>query len=220
MFDTREGIDVNFYERLQDKEKLRKELLLVTLFITLYENFKSNWEEEILVFYANGSKFENGKFIYEFTKLNYNNPNAFEDCDFIKDKEAENKYRTEVCRQIKKANGKDFDKEASLFNWLLNRKIIKIEHYAQLLEIRNLRNQLGHELDDILNDEFPCDLSLKIKQLIDIRKYSSKEWFISIELPISGEAQCDDNGNIIIPEAVFSSSEISYDLLYDALFDF
>lgn len=209
---------MNFYERLQDKEKLRKDFLSVTFFITLYENFKSNWEEEILAFYANGSRIEEGKIVYEFTQINYNNPKALEECDFIKDKEAENKYKTEVYRQVKKANGKDYDREHSMFMWLLKHKLIKNKHYEQLLIIRNLRNKLVHELDELLNNDFPDDLIIRIKELIDIRKHSSREWFINIELLTSGEAQFDEDGNLKIPDEVYASSDVSYDLLFDTLF--
>lgn len=210
---------MNFFERLQNKENLRKDLLLVSFFITLYENFKSNWEEEILAFYANCIRVKDGKLVFEFTQINYNNPKAFEECDFIKNKVAENKYKTEVYRQVKKANGKEYDKEASMFMWLLKHELIKDEHYEQLLCIRSLRNKLVHELDELLNGEFPDDLNLRIKQLIDIRKYSSREWFINFELSSSGEAQFDVNGNVKIPDEVYASFDIYYDLLYDALFN-
>ena len=210
---------MNFFEKLQNKENLRKDFLLVSFFVTLYENFKSNWEEEILAFYANSIRVKDDKPVFEFTQINHNNPKAFEECDFINNNDAENKYKTEVYRQVKKANGKEYDKAASMFMWLLKHELIKDEHYKQLLCIKSLRNKLVHELDELLNVEFPDDLNLRIKQLIDIRKYSSREWFINVELALNGEMEFDVNSNIEIPDEVYASSDIFYDLLYDALFN-
>lgn len=209
----------NFWERISDKEKLKKEFIEISYFISLYENFKSNWEEELLGFYANSISFEQDKAIYKFTILNPNNPNAFKEKDYIKDKYSEEKYKNEVYRTIKKINGKDWDHEASMFNWLLTHGIIEQHHYDSLLRIGLLRNELVHELDKLLFKGLPEDLSTMLKELLAIRKYSSKQWFINFELPINGEAKYDEEGNIIIPETVLSSPDLVYDIIYDTVFN-
>ena len=207
-----------FWEKIADKESLKKDFIKITFFISLYENFKKNWEETIKSFYANSiSLDENKNVIYEFKMPNPNNPNAFNENDFIDDKREEEKYKSEVYRTIKKANGKDWDRELSLFNWLYTRGIITKEHYEQLLEIRTLRNILVHELDKMLFEGLPQDLFELLKNLIKIRKYASKEWYIQVELPTSGDAEFDDQGNVIIPDEVFASTDIIYDIIYDTV---
>ena len=207
-----------FWEKIADKESLKKDFIKITFFISLYENFKKNWEETIKSFYANSISFdENKNVIYEFKMPNPDNPNAFNENDFIDDKRAEEKYKSEVYRSIKKANGKDWDREVSLFNWLYTRGIITKEHYEQLLEIRTLRNILVHELDKMLFEGLPQNLFESLINLIEIRKYASKEWYIQVELPTSGDAEFDDQGNVIIPDEVFASTDILYDIIYDTV---
>lgn len=207
-----------FWEKIADKESLKKDFIEITFFISLYENFKKNWEETIKSFYSNSISFdENKEVIYEFKIPNPDNPNAFNENDFIDDKREEEKYKSEVYRSIKKANGKDWDREASLFNWLYTRGIITKEHYEQLLEIRTLRNILVHELDKMLFEGLPQNLFESLKNLIEIRKHASKEWYIQVELPTSGDAEFDDQGNVIIPDEVFASTDILYDIIYDTV---
>lgn len=58
----------------------------------------------------------------------------------------------------------------------------------------------------------------KIKELVEIRKYASKQWFLLVEYPTGWEAITDDDGNVVIPKDVYSSLDISFDLLLDTLF--
>lgn len=204
---------MNFYEKITKPEILKKELLQVTFFITLYENFKSICECDILSLFANSVNFENGKEEFRFVKRSPDNPE-----DIIEDKDAENEYKRKVYQTVKRKNGSN-DREASMFKWLLDYELITNEYYKNLLEFRDLRNKLVHELDGLLNIGFPSDIELKIKKLVEIRKYYTKQWFILMELPTSGEAKCDDDGNIIIPDAVYSNVDFSFDLLFDAIFN-
>lgn len=45
-----------------------------------------------------------------------------------------------------------------MFKWLLDEEIITQEYFDLLLEYRELRNMLVHDLDDLLNDNFPDDI--------------------------------------------------------------
>jgi len=36
-----------FWEKIADKESLKKDFIEITFFISLYENFKKNWVETI-----------------------------------------------------------------------------------------------------------------------------------------------------------------------------
>ncbi len=203
---------MSLYDKISNPESLKKELLQVTFFITLYENFKSFWENDILSFFANSVHFDNGKEEFRFVKPNPDKPD-----DIIDDKEAENEYKKKVYQTVKRKNGSN-DREASMFKWMLDCYLITNEYYMNLLEFRDLRNKFVHELDDLLNNGIPNNIEDKIKKLIEIRKYSTKQWFIYVELPTSGEAKFDKDGNIIIPDTVYSNVDLSFDLLYDAIF--
>lgn len=205
-------------EEFINPEKIKKEMLQATFFVILYENFKKNWKEEVLAFSANEVKFEDNNVSYCFSMPNPDNPNAFIENDFVKDKVKENEFKNEVYRTIKKQNGKDNDEEASLFKWLLDRKLITEEYFNDLLDFRLLRNNIVHEFDQLLNGNLPDDMDLKIHKLIKIRKYASKEWFINVEYPTSGEEKYDDDGNVIIPEEVYSNVDLYFDQVYDAIF--
>jgi len=76
---------------------------------------------------------------------------------------------------------------------------------------------LVHELDKMLFEGLPQNLFELLKNLIEIRKYASKEWYIQVELPTSGDAEFDDQGNVIIPDEVFASTDIIYDIIYDTV---
>lgn len=203
---------MNFYERILKPEILKKELLQVTFFITLYENFKSLCEYDILSYFANCVDFKNEKEEFRFVKADPNNPE-----NIIDDKDAENEYKRKVYHTVKRKNGTN-DREASMFKWLLDCDLITKEYYMDLLEIRDLRNKFVHELDELLNVGIPNNIEEKIKKLVEIRQFYSKQWFINIELPISGEAKYDAEENIIIPDTVYSNVDLSFDLLYNALF--
>ena len=89
------------FEEFINPKKLKKEMLQATFFVILYENFKKNWKEEILAFSANEVKFEDHDFLYCFSMPNPDNPNAFKENDFVKDKAMENKFKNEVYRTVK-----------------------------------------------------------------------------------------------------------------------
>ncbi len=203
---------MSFYDRIQDKEKLKKDFLSITFFVTLYENFKSRWKEEVIAFYSSGYHYENENIKHHFMVENPDNPT-----ELIKDKEAEKKFNDEVYHLVPKENG-GYDREASLFKWLLNNELIQLKHYDKLLEIRRLRNKVVHELDFLLDEDEPLNFTDEIKDLIEIRKYASKEWFLNFELPTDPDAELNDDGTLKIPDQVYSTIDLSYDYLYDILF--
>lgn len=207
-----------FWEKIADKENMKKDFIKITFFISLYENFKKNWEERILSFYANTISFDkNNKPIYEFTMENHNNLNALEENDLIKDKTLEEEYNREVYRTIKKYNGKEWDREASLFNWIYSRGFITQNHYKKLLEIRNFRNVLVHELDIVFFEGDITKLNELLYKLIDIRKYASKRWYFNVELATCGDIGFDEQGNVLFSEEFFDSSNMMYDIIYDVV---
>lgn len=159
-------------------------------------------------------EFVDGKIIYSFT-MPYNTIDG--KLEFVKDKSAERKYKEEVYQTVKRKNGQN-DSEASMFHWMLERELITLEQFDTLSKIRILRNKIVHELDSFLCNGFPLDINESINKLIEIRKYATKQWYINVELPTSGDAELDDDGNIIIPDEVYSNVDLSFDMLFNAIF--
>ena len=120
---------------------------------------KNKWEE-ILLFYANEISFEGSEPVYKFTKAIGTSPNGLPIT--VEDKDAENKFKSVVYQTVKKTNG-NYDRDASMFCWLLKQKIITQQYYDNLIEIRNLRNEMVHRLDKYLDSVFPSNLNEKIK---------------------------------------------------------
>lgn len=207
---------MNFYERVSNKSLIKKEFLQVSFFVLLYENFVTIMEDNLIGFYANSINFESGKAIYQFTKISRGGFNS--DYKIEKDKEAEERFVSEVYRTIKKTSGK-YDRELSLFKWLLDHNILTDIYFEKLKEYKMLRNSLVHNLDSLLDDGFPENMEEYIKKFIEIRKYAFKMWFLEIELPTEPEPLLNENGEIIIPDEVCTNVDLSFDLLYKNLFD-
>ena len=139
------------------KSQIKTLFSKATLFISLYENFLQDYEESILSLYSNSICFDEGLIKYGFTDMN-GEPN----------KRAREAYEKAVHRTYKKNNG-DWDRDLSMFNWLLSHGIITDEHFEQLKEIRLLRNKPVHELDSLLGGGFPEEFEEKLGQLVKIR---------------------------------------------------
>ena len=193
---------------LNNKEELKKLLEKSSLFISLYENFKQGYKDSILGFYANEIDFEDGEAIYRFT-----------DIEGKEDKTSKLKYEKEVYRTIRSKDNKNWDKDASLFNWLRKYEIITAEQYEELLELRKYRNKLVHELDKFIGKEYPKDLDDKIKELLDIRMHASKRWYILFELPLEDLNSHPFDINATNPDdlIVYDNNDLLYLLIKDTL---
>lgn len=192
---------------LNNKEELKKLLEKSSLFISLYENFKQGYVESVLGFYANEIEFENGDIVYKFT-----NGNGKED------KTKKLQYEKEVFRTVKKKDG-NWDKDASLFNWLRKREVITDEQYEKLLELRIYRNKLVHELDKFLVNSFPTDLDIKIEELLSIRIHASKRWYIMFELPTENPNSMPfDTNNMNADDLIiYDNSNLLYQLIKEVI---
>lgn len=203
-----------FLELITDKEKLRSKLIYASLFIMAYENFLSGWKDQVFYFYADATII-NGKLEYGFYDVVFADKNDINSFTYVKSYEKENEFYKKVYRLVKNQNGKGYSKELSLFKYLETRGIIDNFDYLKLEEIRNLRNKLVHELDNILYENDLGDSQELFKQLIKIRKKANENWFREVEIPIAYEKFLDKDGNFAPPEVVISSQDLIFDIIIE-----
>lgn len=74
---------------------------------------------------------------------------------------------------------------------------ISEKEFNKILEIRDDRNKIGHELLDLLLNDFEVDMIENFIELINICKKIDKWWINNIEIPIAGDGIApgyDENG--------------------------
>ena len=94
--------------------------------------------------------------------------------------------------RIKKKDG-NYDKDLSLFDFIWKEfEFIDENDYKELCEIKEMRNELVHNMSYCMLYNFPNELHTLLSELIRIRKKVTFKWIKDIELPTS----CDDYDKI------------------------
>lgn len=149
----------------------------------LLEGYKKNIIELLKDFYGASYSLNNETMKYEnkFLEFNPENENAYVDADFVVDKKACNTFENEVFRTKKNNQGK-YDKDKSLYGWLVSRDIISENDLSILISIRDSRNEIIHEFTRLIEEEVH-EIDQQIKQLLEIMDKTSKNWIEMVELP-------------------------------------
>lgn len=149
----------------------------------LLEGYKKNIIELLKDFYGASYSLNNETMKYEnkFLEFNPENENAYVDADFVVDKKACNTFENEVFRTEKNNQGK-YDKDKSLYGWLVSRDIISENDLSILISIRDSRNEIIHEFTRLIEEEVH-EIDQQIKQLLEIMDKTSKNWIEMVELP-------------------------------------
>lgn len=151
-------------------EVIKDSLNFYALYLLLFENFKNMIVFNVKNFLCDIS-FKDGKIIY-IKSLEY--------------KKIENK----------KYKGKK-NVFINTLDWLKNLDAISEKEFNKILEIRDDRNKIGHELLDLLLNDFEVDMIENFIELINICKKIDKWWINNIEIPIAGDDVApgyDENG--------------------------
>ena len=149
----------------------------------LLEGYMKNIIELLKDFYGASCSLNNETMKYEnkFFEFNPENENAYVDADFVVDKKACNTFENEVFRTEKNNQGK-YDKDKSLYGWLVSRDIISENDLSILISIRDSRNEIIHEFTRLIEEEVH-EIDQQIKQLLEIMDKTSKNWIEMVELP-------------------------------------
>lgn len=134
---------------------LKQNLLIASLFIAVFDNFKSSIITRVKDFYWSGMK---------------NGVDEYRD------------YETEVLSKIKSNKNKQI--KASLF-WLKESNVITTDDENKFLELTTMRNKLAHEMSKMLLDGFPENIYELYSDMIILFNKIEKWWIIEVEIPIN-----------------------------------
>ena len=134
---------------------LKQNLVIASLFIAVFDNFKSSIVDKVKYFYLSGIK--DGK-------------EEFRDYD----REVLSKVKSKKNREIK----------ATLL-WLRESEAITIEDENKFEELTNMRNKLAHEMSKMLLEGFPEIIYELYVDMINLFNKIEKWWVIEIEIPIN-----------------------------------
>src|SRR4030067_3777791 len=184
-------IDLNLWKSLdeiQNRKLISQKMLLASLYLTSYEILKSSIIEQVHDYYQIGYQQGRGK---EYNPL----------------------YETEVRSKVK--DGKDILIASAL--WLVSMEALTEEDVESIRDVRQHRNEIAHELHEIL---FYSNRSVRIELIKTIRNlvYKADSWWIrNVEIQFHNSI-----ADKPIPENeindVFSGPVIILDLIIDHAF--
>lgn len=212
-------MDSDFFDIVNDREKIRKELIFYSLFLMVFENFVSYWMDQVRSFYANSFSWdeEREKLICSFVKHITKDGKM----TFAPDKDAEKKYINEVLH-LERNKGGDWNPKLSLFRWMVNFGLIEKDDFQTLSKCYEKRNIYGHEIASCLEKAVPMEDKQLLKDLINIAKEASKNWILMVEIPtnldIVSESLFDEKGEYK-DSHVISGFDVFYTLVLTNLKD-
>lgn len=162
------------------------------------ENFKENLMISSL-FIASFESFKD--YVIHEVKFFFNS--GFSDGEYIFDP----KYNTHVLSKDKSPI------KASLL-WLEESGAISLNDISEYEELRQYRNQLSHELMDLLYEGLPEELPSKLVKLIELRIKIEKWWVLNVEIPTNPDFEFEGE---ITEEDIMTSSQMFFRLIMDML---
>lgn len=150
------------FEKFFDPMRLRQNLLLGALYLATFEVLKTIVIGNLISFFA------------------------FGDCDQDGNPRRTEHYRAELAKHGFKQHHDEY-KAACL--WQKHTEAIDDEECAKLLEIRDHRNQIAHELPTLLLD---AKLEVDVELLVEARNFIHKLdrwWFENVEMDINPDLQ-------------------------------
>lgn len=148
----------NYKQRLKNflnPEILNQNLIIASLYIAVFDNFKNRIINSIKDFYICG--FEDGKYLYRG-------------------------YEEQVLNKIKTKNNRTI--KASLL-WLKESEAITNEDEDKFEELTNMRNNLAHEMSKMLFDGFPDNIYELYADMIKLFEKIEKWWVVNVEMEIN-----------------------------------
>ncbi len=176
---------------LGDAEKAKNQLLISSLFIAIFESFKTKWREEFLLFFSDETSFDGKNLTYKFNKSPGQKENGY--YYFI------GKYG----KDTKTTNEKE---SRAAIGFLKELQFIDEVEYKTLINFNVKRNKVGHELMNILLDDSEVSIEKEeLEGLVNIYKKVTINWFEGIEAATDPDLL---NKNINFQEVVHPFSEM------------
>ncbi|MDD2199560.1 MAG: hypothetical protein PHE08_07540 [Bacteroidales bacterium] len=143
------------YENFFDPEKLNSNLIFISLFIALYENFKFSIINHIKSFYL------------EDTKNN---------------KDDSEMYDNEVLKLSGKSKNRII--EGSLI-WLKKNSVINDDDISNFIRLTDMRNKIVHEMMHTIAVGLPNEIYGLYTTMLDLYEKIEKWWIIEVEICIN-----------------------------------
>lgn len=147
-----------FNQRLENffnPDILKQNLIIASLFIAVFDNFKANIINKVKYFYFSGIK---------------------DGVEQFKD------YEQDVLNKVKSKNNKQI--KATLL-WLKENEFITEAEEILFAEFTNTRNKLAHEMNRMLIDGFSEEIYKLYAEMINLFSKIERKWIIDIEIPIN-----------------------------------
>lgn len=142
-------------ENFFNPEILKANLIIASLYIAVFDNFKTNIVEKVKYFYLSGIK---------------------EGVEQFRD------YEKEVLELVKTKKNKQI--KATL-QWLLSCKMITEAEIQEFEVYTNMRNKLAHEMNKMLIEGFPEEIYKNYADMINLFNKIERKWIIEIEMAIN-----------------------------------
>lgn len=147
---------------ITDRDTLEANMVFISLFISLYENFCDIFTERVKFFYCNGFNSVDGEMVLILS----------------------DNYATKITNR--KIDGKKNILKSTLL-WFVEHNAITQEEYATFMKIRDKRNQYVHEMATLFLKGIPEEDVKLLSELITLYSKLDKWWINEIEIPTSGE---------------------------------
>lgn len=142
-------------EKFLNPEILNQNLIIASLYIAVFDNFKYRIISSVRDFYISGYK--DGQYLYDG-------------------------YKDEVLNKIKTKNNRTI--KASIL-WLKESGAITNADETKFEELTNMRNNLAHEMSQMLFDGFPDNIYQLYVDMIELFEKIEKWWVINVEMEIN-----------------------------------
>jgi hypothetical protein len=178
---------LNQFEKIVNKDELKSNIIFYAIYLLIFECFKNKFIEDVKGFLCDISVKDG--------KLNYR-----ESSEYIKIKQ-------------KKYNGK-INIFVNTMQWLMQNGAMDSKEFQKLIDIRDDRNKIGHELLLLLSEERNKLMEANFYECIRIFNRIDKWWINNIEIPISA----DEIPSEYVPDEVFSSSWLLCEVILNTIY--
>ncbi len=154
-----------FFEFL-NPEMLKEKLILISLFIAVYENFRSTIVENVQYFYWSG--YQNGKDQFE-------------------------NYERDVLSKVKSKNNR---KIKATLHWLKEAGVMTEKDEKNFIKITDMRNSLAHNMSTRLFEGLPENIDELYVTMLGLFEKITKWWICEIEIPTNPNICIEQYENI------------------------
>jgi len=141
------------FENFLKPESLQQNLMIASVFIAVYENFRSDIIDKVKYFYCKG---------------------------FIDGKELLDDYEKEV---LSKVSSKENRQIKATLLWLVDAGAIDEDDKSTFKNLTDMRNLLSHNMTNMLFEGFPDNILELYVEMLKLFEKTTKWWIAEIEIP-------------------------------------